>query len=443
MQYLMRTWNMAGYYPFTPLLARSAEIGQGSGCVTPVIEAKVPGSVYADLHRAGIIEDPYFERNSLNCEWVKDRFWVYGTEVTVRCGMRTLLCFEGLDYHAHIFVGETKIGEHENMFVPFVADISHLVKGEGEVTLKIQVILEHAPDEMGQIGYTERTHTQKARYTYKWDFGTRLVGMGIWREAYVAQYPGARIGATRADWDAQRRILTYEAELDRPCQLTMLFSDEAGKVIFTDETILAQGGKYRTTISIEQPALWYPNGAGSQPLYTAQLIAKTVEGDLYSDEKSERIGLRTVSYRQCEGAREDSLPYIPVINGKPIFIKGVNCVPMDLMTGCESDEKRRHLLTMIRDMGCNLIRVWGGGVIECEDFYRICDEYGLMIWQEMPQSSSGISNQPSHDRHFLALLAATCKQAAITKRNHPSLIFFSAWVRMPFALRNCAVPSVA
>ena len=158
-------WQLAGYYPFTPLLAQSAEIGMASGCVTPIIPATVPGSVYRDLFRAGLIPDPYFEQNSLLCEWVKDRFWVYQAEFTPSVRQseseRTVLRFEGIDYHAHIFVNGQSIGEHENMHVPFEADITALVRSGESNT--VRVVLEAAPDEMGQIGYTDRTHTQKAR----------------------------------------------------------------------------------------------------------------------------------------------------------------------------------------------------------------------------------------------------------------------------------------
>lgn len=413
---------MAGYYPFTPLQARSAEIGRGSGCVTPSVPATAPVSVYGALRDAGLIPDPYFERNSLLCEWVKDRFWVWGTTFTPpreREGDRVFLHFSGIDYHAHVYLNDKKIGEHENMFTPFDLDVTEFVRfGEEN---RVQIILENAPDEMGQIGYTDRTHTQKARYTYKWDFCTRLVGMGLWREAYVEILSGARITQTRAAWDDKSSALTYRASLDRPAHVTFLLTHK-GRVIADHEADVTD--VYAHTVRIDSPSLWYPAGAGEQPLYEIDLLVTDERGEV-GDHKHERVGLRTLSYRQCAGATPDSLPYIPVINGKPIFIRGVNLVPIDLMTGTETPEKRERLLHLVRDMGCNLVRVWGGGIIECDAFYDLCDELGIMIWQEMPQSSSGISNVPSKDPHFLALLADTAREAAISRRNHPCLTFFS------------------
>jgi len=412
-------WLLAGYEPFTPLHAVSAEIGRGSGCVTEVIPATVPGSVYADLAKAGIIPDPYYERNSLLCEWVANRFWVYQTDLcpTVSEGDRVFLHLEGLDYHAHIFLGDEKLGEHENMFTPFDCEItSHLTAC---CPIRLRVVLENAPNEMGQIGYTERTHTQKARYTYKWDFGARMVGMGIWREAWIEVLSGPRIGATQVAWDGSK--LHFAAEVDRAGRVMLLLSKD-GRVIADDEQTVE--GAYQVSIPIEQPDLWYPNGVGAQPLYEIDLFTLTEEGER-ADHRHLRTGLRSLTYRTAAGASPSSLPYLPVINGVPVYIKGVNCVPMELMTGTESPEKRRHMLQLVKNMGCNLVRVWGGGIIENEDFYDLCDEMGLMVWQEMPQSSSGISNVPSKDRHFLSLLAETARHAAITKRNHVCLTFFS------------------
>lgn len=423
MQISLTDWQLAGYLPFYPFYAYHEELGKGLGCVTPVIPAKVPGSVYLDLFRAGLISDPFYEQNSLLCEWVKDRFWIYETTFcpthteAENAEDRVFLHLSGIDCRAHIFVNREKVGEHENMFTPFDADVTALVRFSEENTVRI--VLESAPDEMGQIGYTDRMHTQKARYTYKWDFGTRLVGMGLWQEAHIEVLPGARIGETEAVWDG--RELTYRAMLDRPCCVTFLLSRNR-RVIADHEEYIA-GGEYRHTVKIEDPDLWYPNGAGDQPLYEIDLLVSSGVGDV-SDQKHTRIGLRTLSYRRCAGSSEDSLPYVPVINQKPIFLKGVNCVPMELMTGTESAEQRKKMLQLIRDMGCNLVRVWGGGVIECEEFYDLCDEYGIMVWQEMPQSSSGISNVPSHDPHYLSLLKQTAREAAVSRRNHVCLTFF-------------------
>ncbi len=414
----LKDWYLAGYYPFTPILAASPETGVGSGCVTPRIPASVPGSVYADLLRAGLLEDPYFGRNSMLAEWVKDRFWVYETVFTPEKkqeGERVFLHLDGIDYHAHISLDGVKLAEHENMFVPLVLDITERITYGKET--RLQVILEAAPDEMGQIGYTERTHTQKARYTYKWDFGTRLVGMGLWGEVYLEQIVAARVLDTAITFDGE--TLHVLAHTDAPAMLNFYLQKD-GKTL---AQVAAKDGD-AVRIPIEAPQLWYPNGAGAQPLYTV-ITAVVGEGGEVLSRHSERIGLRTLAYRRCDGAREDALPYIPIVNGKEICIKGVNMVPMDLMTGTETGEKRRKLLSMVREMGCNLVRVWGGGIIECEDFYRICDEYGIMVWQEMPQSSSGISNQPSKDPHFLALLKETASYTAKARRNHPCLIFLS------------------
>lgn len=131
-----------------------------------------------------------------------------------------------------------------------------------------------------------------------------------------------------------------------------------------------------------------------------------------------------MEYVRCDDAKEGSLPYSPVVNGKQIFIKGVNMVPLDHMYGCVRREDYEKLLLQAKKMNVNLVRVWGGGLIESEDFYEICDSLGFMVWQDMIQSSSGVDCTPSEDEAFLKLLATTAEFAVSEKRNHVCLTYW-------------------
>lgn len=417
----LEKWKASGWQPFTPILGNAAETGLANGRLTRDFEARVPGSLYEDLRRAGYLPDPYFERNSFLCEWVKDRFWVCRTEFTLpesEKGRRITLTLDGAETKAHLQVNGVKLGEHENAFVPYTVDISGIVRfGEPN---SVGIILENAPDEMSQIGYTERMHTQKPRYTYGWDFCTRLPAMGIRGSVTVRTSGSTRIADTHARYADGGFSYHARFDTDRPVTVKFTFSF-GGKTLFEEEKE-AEGG-YEVNFPVPEPHLWYPNGEGAQPLYALSLTV--LENGEESDRKDERVGLRTLTYRTCDGAEEGSLPYIPVVNGRPVFIKGVNCVPTDLMTGLGTKERTEKMLRLVRDGGFNLVRVWGGGVIESEYFYDLCDEYGIMIWQEFPQSSSGISNVPSKDPHYLSLLAMTAEYAVPARRNHPSLTFWS------------------
>lgn len=408
-----QNWNVSGSWPFTVLMNTSMETGAKLTGVTYPMPATVPGSVYDDLEKAGLIEDPYFEMNSLKCEWVANRFWSYMTsfERPANNGKHVRIVFRGLDYYAHIYVNDVKLGEHEGMYTPFIADITDILRdGENSIT----VVFENAPNEMGQIGYTSRTFTQKARFNYKWDFCTRLVNIGIYDDVYLdicdepICEPHIRYKDGKVTVEAKNEHFSAEISL-------------RGKKIASAESEKTDNGSI-VTLAVDEPELWFPNGAvkgrKTQPLY--DITVKTSD-----DERKFRCGLRSLEYRRPAGAKEDVLPYMPVINGRDIYIKGVNITPLDLEYGTVTRERYDRLLTIARDAGVNLIRVWGGGLIEKEDFYDLCDEYGIMIWQEFIQSSSGIDNIPSKRPEFLKLCAATANEAVRTRRNHTALTFWS------------------
>ena len=399
-------WTVAGSWPFTVMQGASVETGAKFSAVTPRIPAKVPGSVYDDLERAGLIPDPYFERNSLLCEWVANRFWSYMTSFPKpeTGGKRARLVFRGIDYHAHVYLNDGKIAEHVGMYAPLAVDVTDLLR-EGENTLT--VVLESAPDEMGQIGYTSRTWTQKARFGYKWDFGTRLVDLGLYGEVFL-EVCGDPIEDVQIRYESGGRLSVSAANPDFRASLSL-----CGKPVAEGET-----GTGSLTLEITEPALWFPNGYGEQPLYDLTLCSE-------DDEKTFRVGLRTLEYRKPNCADLDVLPYIPVINGKPVYIKGVNMTPLDHKIGTVTRERYDKLLSLARNAGVNLIRVWGGGVIESEDFYDLCDAYGILVWQEFIQSSSGIDNIPSKRPEFLKLIEQTARAILPEKRNHVSLTYLS------------------
>ena len=402
----LMNWTVAGSWPYTVLHSASVETGARTSAVTPRIPARVPGSVYDDLERAGLIPDPYYECNSLLSEWVANRFWSYMTSFKKpdTGGKRVRLVLSGVDYHAHVFLNDRKIAEHTGMYVPVVTDVTKDLR-EGENTLT--VVLESAPDEMGQIGYTSRTWTQKARFGYKWDFGTRLVNLGLYGEAYldISDDPVRDVSVKYRE-DGTLRITAGNPRF-RAC----LAKD--GKTVAEGES--REG---TVTLAVPDPALWYPNGYGDQPLYDLTLFTD-------DDEKTLRTGLRTVTYRKPVCADPGVLPYIPVVNGVPVYIKGMNMTPLDHRTGTVTRGTYDRLLTIAREAGVNLIRVWGGGVIESEDFYDLCDLYGIMVWQEFIQSSSGIDNIPSKRPEFLSLIGSTARAILPVKRNHVSLTYLS------------------
>lgn len=162
---------------------------------------------------------------------------------------------------------------------------------------------------------------------------------------------------------------------------------------------------------------------GEQPLYP--LVIRLCDEQGESDRYTGRVGFRTLSFVRTAGAPEDALPYQAVVNGRPVFLKGVNFVPLHHLYGCVGDDTYRARLRQARDAHVNAVRVWGGGIIEKEIFYDLCDEYGILIWQDFIQSSAGgFADFPSKDPAFLALLRETALFAVRQKRNHVCLTYW-------------------
>ena len=433
-------WDLTAHYPYTPILGKSMETGVVPNPILPSAKATVPGSIYMDLWKAGYIQDPYFDMNSLLCEWVPQRWWIYGASVKIPESLRgrnIFVTFKGIDYKARISFNKKVVTEipHEGMFLPFTANVTGLADFGGENS--IQVILESAPDEMGQIGYTSQTFTQKSRFTYKWDWCTRMIGMGLYGEALIEDFGSCAIryaDITTAPLESGGYGINFDLEMEAfgqgeaEARYELYFNGDPVCGGAKGISLSAGANVFSSAMEVKNPKLWHVHGHGEQNLYTLKIAIfdKAGSGELVlSDEKEYKVGLKSLSYERCDGASEDSLPYIPVVNGKRIYIKGVNMSPCDLMQGCVTREKLEKLLLQAKNSNINLIRVNGVGAIESFDFYDLCDELGIMIWQDFIQSSSGIDNVPSKRPEFLYLLEKVSTEAIKVKRNHACLTFWT------------------
>lgn len=426
-------WKIKGFWPYVPLFFKSAETGNEMMGVTEYIDATVPGGVHSDLMNAGLIENPYIERNSLKCEWVEHRWWMYETHYSpdpeLR-GKRLMLIFKGIDYKAHFYLNGQILGTHEGMYTPASFDITGKLDFDGANTLN--VLFESPPDEMAQIGHTSKVHTQKSRFNYKWDFGTHLVNTGIWDDVIIKATGDAVLEDTFVSGDVTTGdvsgengeinintvIASCHGNTGEPITVHVSISSESAVICETKEKIVSLSDKHHfcKRIVVENPKLWYPNGLGEQHLYHVK-ISVYCQKEL-SDCGEYHVGIRKLEYSRNLGSSSDSLPYTFIINDVPVYIKGVNLTPFDHLYGNVTHETYDKYICLIKSANINMVRIWGGGIIEKEFFYDLCDQNGILVWQEFIQSSSGIDNVPSEDPHFLKLLKASAIQAVKTKRNH-------------------------
>ncbi|MCM0649650.1 hypothetical protein NBE98_14880 [Clostridium swellfunianum] len=393
------------------------------------IPAQVPGVVQEDLLEQGFIEDLYYDMNSMKTEWVPQRNWLYKKFLDIDAslkGKRLRLHYEGVDYSAKFYINGILLGQHEGMFEPVEFDITEHVKyGERNI---ISVAIDEAPQEQCQIGYTSKVKTTKARVNYWWDFAQRIIPLGIWDEAYIIVDDGVSID--------NARILT---ELNESFKEGKIYTElEIGSIRVTEikaeikikinDDVVAEKALpvclkkgFNTAniyIDIYEPKLWWPNGYGEQSLYKLEVSLIEDNKQIYGHK--EAFGFKTVKMLANEGF-EKAPNYKFNVNGKSIFIKGWNWVPIDLLYGRDKTERYEHLLNLAKEANVNLIRVWGGGLIEKDIFYKLCDKFGIMIWQEFNHSSSGIENKPNDEKWYIDMFRQYAVAAVRKRRNHASL----------------------
>ncbi|MFD2329560.1 glycoside hydrolase family 2 protein [Cohnella sp. GCM10020058] len=424
-------WELKGFYPYVPLLASSVETGEAMKGVTAWMPAAVPGGVQHDLYRAGYIQHPHRDLNSLSCEWVEHRWWMYRTSFPrpAHLGRKVELVCKGLDYKAHVYLNNVPLGEHEGMFVPAVFDITDIARMHE--TLELRILFEHAPQEQSQIGRTSLTHTQKSRFGYKWDFSARLVSLGIWDDVYLRVHEELSLGEAHIRTDVAEDgagvvglKVTVEGAVPEEYAAEAVLTDPEGRELAMQRIAVGPDrAQADFSFRVERPLLWYPNGHGAQPLYGLEV--RLLKGDAALDARAFKPGIRKLGYLFNEESPASALPYTFAINGEKVYVKGVNLTPLDMLYGTATPERYEWTVLMMKRAGVNMVRVWGGGVIEKSVFYELCDRHGILVWQEFVQSGSGMDSVPPEDPQYLALLAATAEAALKDRRNYVSLTVWS------------------
>lgn len=395
-----QSWTLTGFAPFEWRLAVSMEIGIPANPEIPPLPARVPGSVQNALRAAGILPDWNIGLNYRLCEWVEHRHWMFETALPALAGHRVRLRCLGLDGPGWVLVNGREVGRFANAFVPHVFDLTGFLRGEAD---RLQIVFDCPPRWLGQFGYTSQMTDWKPRFNYTWDWTPRLVQIGIWDDVLLEIDPTDRLTAARC-WTNGRSL--HVVGCTGRTRLTLADGSR----------IMREGELENEVVWDELPVeLWWPNGLGPQPLYTVTLQ--------HGEEiRTWRVGFKHVEWRPCQDAPPGADPWLCVINGKPVFLQGVNWTPVrPHFADVTADDVRARLQTY-RNLGCNLLRVWGGAVLEKEWFYDACDELGLLVWQEFPLSSSGIDNWPPEDPRAIEDMARIAESYITRRQHHVSLL---------------------
>lgn len=409
------TDEVGSHYPRIGMIAAGNLYGQH------FIPATVPGDVQSDALDAGLFEDINVGYNARSAEWTSSRDWVYVKRFTpeqVPC-KKILLCFDGVDYACDVFLNGKWIGSHENTFLPFSLDITEKLLMGQENSLIVEVLA--APAEQSQGGRCTNVRHFKPRFTYGWDFCTRLIPLGIWRDVYIDYQQDAAIEdlhlISDLDIPNKKAVLSAEIKLTAsvtncPALVTLTHPDGTKE----EQTVTINADTARVDFPISNPQLWYPNGMGQQPLYT---VTVTLADNW--DSRTAHTGLRKITWSRAEGAGEDALEYTAYVNGRRVYLQGYNWVPVRQLYGREHKEAYEKRIELVRRSGSNFLRVWGAGLLERELFYDLCDKAGILVLQELFQSSCSRNNHPSREKDYIDRLLETVESAVIQKRNHPSL----------------------
>jgi beta-mannosidase len=422
-------WTLEGYTPYLWLFERLfGGIGSDACIDIPPIPAQVPGSVQGALRSAGILPDWNVGFNYRGCEWVEHRHWMYRVKLPEAWyDQRSTFRLEclGLDYSGWVFVNGQEAATFKGTHIPHSFDITPFLKETENV---LEIIFDQPPRWLGQFGYTSQMTEWKTRFNYTWDWVPRLVQIGIWDSIWLAVIDGNEIQrlscATDANLSTGKGILTMSGISSTGEDLSVQVSLERQGVMIRREemtTAAFQQGFAWQDLPID---LWWPNLEGDQPLYQVTCRLVDTQGREH-DRVERRVGFKHVKWVPCEGAPVDADPWVCVVNGRPVFLQGVNFAPLcaNFADLTRTDYARR--LTLYHDLGCNLFRINACQFLEREWFYDLCDELGMMVWQEFPLTSSGIENWPPEDEKSILEMAEIARSYIERRRHHASLLLWS------------------
>jgi beta-mannosidase len=419
-------WTLAGYTPHVWRQEKSMELGLSSMSAIAPIPASVPGSVQKALLNAGLLPDWNVGLNARHCEWVENRHWVYEARLPdewLATGKQYRLRCLGLDYEGVILLNGEEIGTFKGTHIPHIFDLTAHTADSDNV---LKIVFEIPPRWLGQCGRTSEMRDWKPRFNYTWDWISRLVQIGLWDDVLLEVVGASEIESLSVGTDADPESGTGTLELSGVVvsadhDVLSVELSGAGGVIRSEQMSVSrftEQGLDWQDLDIE---LWWPNGAGEQHLYSLAVSLSDADGKMI-DRQEKRVGFKNVSWERCEAAPEAADPWICVINGLPVFLKGINWSPIRPNFADVPESEYRKRITLYRDLNMNTFRVNGCSFLEKECFHELCDELGLLVWQDFPLSSSGIDNEPPYDETSIDEMATIASSVIRRRRHHASLL---------------------
>ncbi|MEY8759327.1 beta-mannosidase [Chryseobacterium tongliaoense] len=386
------------------------------------LPAKVPGTVHTDLISNKIIPDPFKDENEKKVQWIENEDWDYQTVFRISAkeleNQNIDLVFNGLDTFSEIYLNGKLLQKTDNMFRTWKIPVKqHLKSGENTLQIKFRSAVNTGKELAGKVSFTvpesPRSFVRKAQYQFGWDWGPRLVTAGIWKDVQLSFWNNAKIENIKIE---QKSLTKQKAGLNIQAEI---IAEKEGKfaIIINNKPTAVQLKKGKNNIQvpfvIENPKLWQPNGWGDPNMYDLKISLQ--ENSKILSDKALRIGLRTIELIQEKDSKGKSFYF--KVNGNPLYIKGTNWIPADSFSPEITKEKYSRLIKDSKEANMNMIRVWGGGIYEADEFYKACDENGILVWQDFMFAGSFY---PSDDE-FLNNVKEEVKDQVNRLQNHPSI----------------------
>lgn len=407
--------------------------------------ATVPGTVHTDLLSNKLIPDPLASTNEPDLQWIEHKTWEYKTTFTpsdeITAQQVQELVFKGLDTYSDVYLNDSLVlGETDNMFVEWRIPVGNVLKPGVENTLRIvfhpayDTALPMAegypvklPADNDKGEWKTSVFTRKAPYHFGWDWGPRYATVGVWRPVYLDAWSGAALDniqfvqksqdSVRADFVARVALRGVAGSQQA---VRVMLADSLGGIYGSADALVegAQGAANVVEIpfTIANPKLWWPNGMGAPNLYTMHTLVADRSGKLL-DDNMQRIGVRTIRLVQKPDSVGEGESFQFYVNGESCFVKGANYIPQDMFLPRVDTARYEELIGTAVASNMNMLRIWGGGIYEEDLFYDLCDERGMMVWEDFMFACSFYP----WDTAFLNNVRREAVYNVRRLRNHPSL----------------------
>ena len=361
------------------------------------------------------LDELFYADNLRSIDWTQEKAWIYKTqlELNKQRGKQYILYFGAVDYLCEFYVNAQHIETHEGMF--------------GSVSLNVTDVLKDGMNEIWCVLYlTEdmrkrslRHRQMKCQNSYGWDAAPTMLTMGLWDEVRLLERNANGI----CDYQISTELAGGNAHITIVLERTGFGTGDTLQVSFgalEQRFVLSDVQHTSVSFEIKAPTLWYPHTMGTPYLYDVSLVLTDASGTQI-DEIHTQYGIRSLKTVHCGGQRPTDTPLQMVINDAPVFLKGVNMVPLEVFPAQLDAARYDAFITCLKEGNVNLVRVWGGGLVEKDYFYEACDRAGILVWQDFPQCCEN----PPEDEEYLALLAEQAEKMLRKLRNHCCVVLYA------------------